>query len=161
MAVITVASFAAFANLVVAACRLASDPDPAGRFRVLSTMPPEHYEAAVAGAVDRIRGGQFEKVVLAREVEVHAPTAHDAGAVFGVLRDAFPTCSVFVVMFSAWNAKISTNVASSAAMLTGANRGRSTVSNQSRPLLRISHCRSRTPAVKGTTMNTMTEYSST
>jgi salicylate biosynthesis isochorismate synthase/menaquinone-specific isochorismate synthase len=72
------------------------DPDPAGRFRVLSTMPPEHYEAAVGGAVERIRSGQFEKVVLAREVEVHAPTAHDAGAVFGVLREAFPSCNVFV-----------------------------------------------------------------
>ena len=72
------------------------DPDPAGRFRVISTMPPEHYEAAVGGAVDRIRTGQFEKVVLAREVEVHAPTAHDAGAVFGVLREAFPSCNVFV-----------------------------------------------------------------
>jgi isochorismate synthase len=71
------------------------DPDPAGRFRVVSTMPPEHYEAAVAGAVERIKAGQFEKVVLAREVEVHAPTAHDAGAVFGVLRDAFPSCNVF------------------------------------------------------------------
>jgi salicylate biosynthesis isochorismate synthase/menaquinone-specific isochorismate synthase len=72
------------------------DPDPAGRFHVRSTMPPEHYEAAVAGAVERIRAGQFEKVVLAREVEVHAPTAHDAGAVFGVLREAFPSCNVFV-----------------------------------------------------------------
>lgn len=71
------------------------DPDPAGRFHVRSTMPPEHYEAAVGGAVDRIRAGRFEKVVLAREVEVHAPTAHDAGAVFGVLRDAFPSCNVF------------------------------------------------------------------
>jgi salicylate biosynthesis isochorismate synthase/menaquinone-specific isochorismate synthase len=71
------------------------DPDPAGRFRVISTMPPEHYEGAVARAVERIRSGEFEKVVLAREVEVHAPTAHDAGAVFGVLRDAFPSCNVF------------------------------------------------------------------
>jgi salicylate biosynthesis isochorismate synthase/menaquinone-specific isochorismate synthase len=71
------------------------DPDPAGRFRVVSTMPPEHYEAAVAGAVERIRAGRFEKVVLAREVEVHAPAPHDPGAVFGVLREAFPTCNVF------------------------------------------------------------------
>jgi salicylate biosynthesis isochorismate synthase/menaquinone-specific isochorismate synthase len=71
------------------------DPDPAGRYRVVSTMPPEHYEQAVAGAVERIRHGDFEKVVLAREVEVHAPTPHDAGAVFGVLREAFPSCNVF------------------------------------------------------------------
>ena len=30
--------------------------------------PPEHYEAAVARAVERIRAGELEKVVLAREV---------------------------------------------------------------------------------------------
>lgn len=73
------------------------DPDPAGRFVVRSTMPPEHYEQAVAGAVARIQGGEFEKVVLAREVEVHAPLAHDVGAVLGVLREAFPSCNVFAV----------------------------------------------------------------
>jgi salicylate biosynthesis isochorismate synthase/menaquinone-specific isochorismate synthase len=71
------------------------DPDPAGRFVVRSTLPPEHYEQAVAGAVSRIRAGEFEKVVLAREVEVHAPVAHDVGAVLGVLREAFPSCNVF------------------------------------------------------------------
>jgi salicylate biosynthesis isochorismate synthase/menaquinone-specific isochorismate synthase len=71
------------------------DPDPVGRFTVASAMPPEHYEAAVARAVERIRAGAFEKVVLAREVEVHAPAPHDAAAVFGVLREAFPACNVF------------------------------------------------------------------
>jgi salicylate biosynthesis isochorismate synthase len=71
------------------------DPDPVGRFTVASAMPPEHYEDAVARAVERIRSGAFEKVVLAREVEVHAPAPHDAAAVFGVLREAFPACNVF------------------------------------------------------------------
>jgi salicylate biosynthesis isochorismate synthase/menaquinone-specific isochorismate synthase len=71
------------------------DPDPAERSRVVSTMPPEHYEDAVARAVDRIRAGAFSKIVLAREVEVHASAPHDAAAVFGVLRDAFPSCFVF------------------------------------------------------------------
>jgi salicylate biosynthesis isochorismate synthase len=73
------------------------DPAPAGRYRIASAMPPEHYEAAVARAVERIRGGALEKVVLAREVQVHAPRAHDPAAVFGVLREAFPACSVFCV----------------------------------------------------------------
>src|SRR4051794_4884111 len=71
------------------------DPDPAGRFRVVSAMPPEHYEAAVARAVERIRSGALDKVVLAREVQVHAPAPHDAAAVLGVLREAFPSCHVF------------------------------------------------------------------
>jgi salicylate biosynthesis isochorismate synthase/menaquinone-specific isochorismate synthase len=73
------------------------DPAPAGRYRVLSAMPPEHYEGAVERAVERIRGGVLEKVVLAREVQVHAPLAHDPGAVLGVLREAFPECYVYAV----------------------------------------------------------------
>ena len=71
------------------------DPAPAGRFRIASIAPPEHYEAAVARAVERIRAGDFEKIVLAREVAVHAPADHDAAAVFGVLRAAFASCYVF------------------------------------------------------------------
>jgi isochorismate synthase len=68
------------------------DPDPAGRFRVASAMPPEHYEEAVARAVERVRAGAIDKVVLAREVQVHAPRAYEPGAVLGVLREAFPSC---------------------------------------------------------------------
>jgi salicylate biosynthesis isochorismate synthase/menaquinone-specific isochorismate synthase len=73
------------------------DPAPTGRYRVASAMPPEHYEAAVARAVEKIREGDLEKVVLAREVQVHAPREHDPVAVFGVLREEFPACTVFCV----------------------------------------------------------------
>jgi isochorismate synthase len=71
------------------------DPAPAGRFQIASVAPPEHYVAAVARAVERIRAGDFEKIVLAREVAVYAPADHDAAAVFGVLRAAFESCYVF------------------------------------------------------------------
>jgi salicylate biosynthesis isochorismate synthase/menaquinone-specific isochorismate synthase len=71
------------------------DPAPAGRFHIDSVAPPEHYEAAVARAVEHIRAGDFEKIVLAREVAVRAPSDHDAAAVFGVLRAAFESCYVF------------------------------------------------------------------
>jgi salicylate biosynthesis isochorismate synthase len=73
------------------------DPAPTGRFQVSSGMPPEHYEAAVGRAVELIRAGRLEKVVLAREVQVRAPYPYDPAAVFGVLRDAFPSCFVFCV----------------------------------------------------------------
>lgn len=73
------------------------DPAPAGRFQVASAMPPEHYEAAVARAVELIRAGEMQKIVLAREVQVHAPRAYDPAAVFGVLREEFPSCFVFCV----------------------------------------------------------------
>jgi isochorismate synthase len=71
------------------------DPAPAGRYQVASAMPPEHYESAVASAVRLIEGGELEKVVLAREVQVHAPRSYDPTAVFGTLREAFPSCFVF------------------------------------------------------------------
>jgi isochorismate synthase len=73
------------------------DPAPTGRYRVVSAMPPEHFEGAVERAVERIRAGALEKVVLAREVQVHAPRAHDPGAVLNVLREGFPACYVFAV----------------------------------------------------------------
>src|SRR5207248_1645941 len=39
------------------------DPAPAGRYRVVSVMPPSHYEQAVARAVERIRAGELDKIV--------------------------------------------------------------------------------------------------
>jgi salicylate biosynthesis isochorismate synthase/menaquinone-specific isochorismate synthase len=73
------------------------DPAPTGRFQVSSGMPPEHFEAAVAHATETIRAGALQKIVLAREVQVHAPSDYDPAAVFGVLRDAFPSCFVFCI----------------------------------------------------------------
>jgi salicylate biosynthesis isochorismate synthase/menaquinone-specific isochorismate synthase len=73
------------------------DPSPIGTFRVHSALPPSHYEEAVERAVERIRAGEFEKVVLAREVQVEAPAEHDPAAIFGVLREGFPSCFVYAV----------------------------------------------------------------
>jgi salicylate biosynthesis isochorismate synthase/menaquinone-specific isochorismate synthase len=73
------------------------DPDPSHSSRVVGTMPPEHYEEAVSRAVARINAGDLEKVVLAREVQVHSAQPFEAAAIFGVLRDAFSGCHVFAV----------------------------------------------------------------
>jgi isochorismate synthase len=73
------------------------DPDPVQRTRVASAAPPSHYEHAVERAVERIRAGELEKVVLAREVRAHAPAAHDPAAVFGALRELFPACYCWCV----------------------------------------------------------------
>jgi salicylate biosynthesis isochorismate synthase/menaquinone-specific isochorismate synthase len=73
------------------------DPAPTGPYNVHSVMPPSHYEDAVARAVQRIKAGELEKVVLAREVQVQAPVDHDPAAVLGVLREAFGACYVFAV----------------------------------------------------------------
>jgi isochorismate synthase len=73
------------------------DPAPAGRYGVSSLMPPAHYEESVARSVERIRRGEMEKIVLAREVEVQAPVTLDPGAVIGLLREAYSSSYVFAV----------------------------------------------------------------
>ncbi len=73
------------------------DPDPIERVRVASAAPPSHYEQAVERAVERIRAGELEKVVLAREVRAHSSGAHDPAAVLGALREVFPGCYCWCV----------------------------------------------------------------
>ncbi|MEX2252860.1 MAG: isochorismate synthase [Thermoleophilaceae bacterium] len=68
------------------------DPDPAVRARVSSALPPSHHESAVERAVERIRAGELDKIVLAREVRVHAPAEIDPAPVFDGLRGVFPSC---------------------------------------------------------------------
>jgi salicylate biosynthesis isochorismate synthase/menaquinone-specific isochorismate synthase len=72
-----------------------ADPHPIGRATISSVLPPSRYEAAVAGAVERIRAGKLEKAVLAREVVVDAPAAHDPAALYGAVRELFPSCFCF------------------------------------------------------------------
>jgi isochorismate synthase len=85
------------ANELAPAAMPLVDPDPVERTRVASAAPPSHYEQAVERAVERIRAGELEKVVLAREVRAHAPRAHDPAAVFGALRELFPACYCWCV----------------------------------------------------------------
>jgi salicylate biosynthesis isochorismate synthase/menaquinone-specific isochorismate synthase len=73
------------------------DPSPIHAARVAGAAPPEHYEGAVARAVELIRRGEVRKVVLAREVRVHTAAAIDPAAVFGALRDVFPSCFSYCV----------------------------------------------------------------
>src|SRR4029078_11608339 len=72
-------------------------PSPGGPVEVRSPRPPASYERAVAEAVETIRSGRVEKLVLAREVRVPVPAAHSPGSLFGALRDAFSSCFCFCV----------------------------------------------------------------
>ncbi|MDQ3647432.1 MAG: isochorismate synthase, partial [Actinomycetota bacterium] len=74
-----------------------ADPDPVTAPRVTGAMSPAHYEGAVARAVERIEAGELEKVVLAREVRVHAPREIDPAPVLDALRSAFPACYCYLV----------------------------------------------------------------
>lgn len=73
------------------------DPHPAVAPGIESVRSPEEYERSVARAVERIRAGEIEKVVLAREVVVRAGSAHDPAAIFDALRQGFPACFNFCV----------------------------------------------------------------
>jgi salicylate biosynthesis isochorismate synthase/menaquinone-specific isochorismate synthase len=73
------------------------DPDPVAKAEVYSAAPPEHFEAAITRATERIRAGDLHKVVLAREVRVHAPRSIDPAAVYDGLRTVFPSCYCYLV----------------------------------------------------------------
>jgi isochorismate synthase len=73
------------------------DPHPVRPARVFGAAPPEHYEGAVARAVELIRRGDLRKVVLAREVRVHRDDPFDPAAIFGALRELFPSCFIYCI----------------------------------------------------------------
>jgi isochorismate synthase len=73
------------------------DPHPAERRTIAGAMAPEHYEAAVARAVELIGAARLEKIVLAREVDVHGAGPREIPGLFGVLREAFAGCFVYAV----------------------------------------------------------------
>ncbi len=71
------------------------DPHPTAQAEIRSARPPGDFEAAVAAATERIGAGEMSKVVLAREVVVSAAAAHDPAALFGAMREQFPSCFCF------------------------------------------------------------------
>ncbi|MBI4898604.1 MAG: isochorismate synthase [Actinobacteria bacterium] len=71
-----------------------SESDPA---EAHSGAPPEHYERAVAEALDMIAAGELEKVVLAREVVLRSGHEINVGAALRRLREEFPECTVFAI----------------------------------------------------------------
>jgi menaquinone-specific isochorismate synthase len=71
------------------------DPSPVGKTTIKSVRSPRTFQSAVKGAVERIRNGELEKVVLAREVLVTARSKHDPAPLFGAIREAFPSCFCF------------------------------------------------------------------
>jgi salicylate biosynthesis isochorismate synthase/menaquinone-specific isochorismate synthase len=71
------------------------DPHLTRRPQIASARPPGEFERAVAAATARIGSSELRKVVLAREVIVESAAAIDPAAVFGALREQFPSCFCF------------------------------------------------------------------
>ncbi len=71
---------------------------PAARHLEVEPVRPEaEWQEAVAAAAGRLRGGEAEKVVLAREVIARGDGAVSAGAVTRALRAAHPSCFTYLV----------------------------------------------------------------
>jgi isochorismate synthase len=71
------------------------DPHPTSRIEITSARPPGDFERMIASATERIERGEMSKIVLAREVLVSAGAAHDPAAVYGAMREQFPSCFCF------------------------------------------------------------------
>jgi menaquinone-specific isochorismate synthase len=71
------------------------DPHPTSRAEIRSARPPGEFERSVSAATERIDAGEMSKVVLAREVIVSGAAAHDPAALFGAMREQFPSCFCF------------------------------------------------------------------
>lgn len=89
-------------TLIDESAALAGDTDAADvpqptAFDVRATRPPREWCAAVTEATARIRAGELDKVVLAREVLVSGDQPIDATAVLTRLRATYPDCFVFSV----------------------------------------------------------------
>lgn len=68
-----------------------------GAVETIEATAPEVWKKTVAAAVDDIRRGRFEKVVLARAATVRAPAALDCEGIVRRLRGVYPTCAIFWV----------------------------------------------------------------
>jgi salicylate biosynthesis isochorismate synthase/menaquinone-specific isochorismate synthase len=73
------------------------DERPAEIVEGYAEWGPADYEQAVAKATEEIRGGAFEKVVLARSLHLERQSAYEPALVLGALRQAFPSCFCFAV----------------------------------------------------------------
>lgn len=68
---------------------------PPDHFELISTRSHESFKQLVSDAVEAIRGGAFEKVVVAREVEVRANRRFAPKDLLERLRALYPSCAAF------------------------------------------------------------------
>lgn len=69
-------------------------PGPA---TISSAASPEHYERAVQQAAEEIRDGRYEKIVLARDVELRRERPIDPLNALTGLIERFPECTAFAI----------------------------------------------------------------
>ena len=74
-----------------------SPADGPSSFEVAAARPPAEWQDAVAQATARIRAGELDKVVLAREITVTADTPISVATVLLRLSQQYPGCYLYLV----------------------------------------------------------------
>jgi menaquinone-specific isochorismate synthase len=72
-------------------------PAASGPFVVSDVGEPDHFERAVATALERIEAGRYEKIVLARALDIAATQVFEPLQTLNQLRQQFPNCHAFSV----------------------------------------------------------------
>jgi menaquinone-specific isochorismate synthase len=97
MVVGTAPSTAAIDELLTEADRAEDGQAPPDAFRLESRRPHEDFLERVSAAVDEVRSGRLEKVVMAREVVIEANRPLRQGDLLERLRALHPSCATFAV----------------------------------------------------------------
>jgi menaquinone-specific isochorismate synthase len=71
--------------------------DPPDEFTLTPSLPHSQWKALVAATAERIAAGEFEKVVLARRIDIVANRPFRIGDVLARLVALYPSCMVFSV----------------------------------------------------------------
>jgi len=82
---------------IVSAARDFQPTSPPDDFRLASARPHQDFLDRVSAALVEIRSGRLDKVVLAREVTVHANRPLRQADLIGRLRALHPSCTTFAV----------------------------------------------------------------
>jgi menaquinone-specific isochorismate synthase len=82
---------------IVAAGQATEPNAPPDEFRLASARPHEDFLNRVTAALAEVAGGRLDKVVLAREVTVHANRPLRQADLLGRLRALHPSCTAFAI----------------------------------------------------------------
>ena len=82
---------------IVTGAHVREPTPPPDEFRLTSARPHQDFLNRVSAAVAEIRSGRLDKVVLAREVTVHANRPLRQADLLGRLRALHPSCTAFAI----------------------------------------------------------------
>jgi menaquinone-specific isochorismate synthase len=87
----------AIGELLAGAVDAGAEEDPPDSFRLESRRPHADFLQRVAAAVDEVRSGRLDKVVMAREVIIEANRPLRQGDLLERLRSLHPSCTTFAL----------------------------------------------------------------